>query len=92
MDGALGSLSCWVAALPMAGGWVGFEVPSNLNHPMILHFCDSLVVPFPLSSVTALMAVATEKQETQFQLNPLVYGRCVFSFDALCSTDDIARG
>ena len=31
LDGALGSLSCWVAALPMEHGWgsVIFEVPSN---------------------------------------------------------------
>ena len=31
LDGALGSLSWWGAALPMAGGlgWVGFEVPSK---------------------------------------------------------------
>ena len=38
LDGALDSLSCWVAALPMAGGWdwVGFTVPSNTTHPMIL--------------------------------------------------------
>ena len=37
---ALGSLSWWEAALPMAGGWgwVGFEVPSNPNHPVILCF------------------------------------------------------
>jgi len=38
LDGALGSLSCWVAALPTAEGWnwMGFVVPSNPNHPMIL--------------------------------------------------------
>ena len=37
LDGALGSLSCWVA-LPTAGGWdwVGFEVPSNPNYSMAL--------------------------------------------------------
>ena len=31
LDGALGNLSWWVAALPMAGGWgwVGFKVPNN---------------------------------------------------------------
>jgi len=35
---ALGSLSCWEAALLMAGGWnwVGFKVPSNLSHFVIL--------------------------------------------------------
>ena len=32
LDGALGSLSCWVAALPTArGGTEGFEIPSNPN-------------------------------------------------------------
>ena len=38
LDGALGSLSCWVAALPMAGGWgcVGFKVPSSQSCFMIL--------------------------------------------------------
>ena len=38
LDGALGSLSCWVAALPMEGvwNWIGFMVPSNPNHSMIL--------------------------------------------------------
>ena len=36
LDGALGSLSCWMA-LPMAGGldWVGFKVPSNKSHSVI---------------------------------------------------------
>ena len=34
LDGALGSLSSWRAALPMAEGrdWVGFKVLSNLIH------------------------------------------------------------
>ena len=38
LDGALDSLSCWVAALPMAGGWdwVGFNVPSNPRCSVIL--------------------------------------------------------
>jgi len=38
LDGAPGSLSCWVAALPTAQGWnwVGFKVPSNPNHSVIL--------------------------------------------------------
>jgi len=38
LDGALDSLSWWVAALPMAGGWnwAGFEVFSNLSSSMIL--------------------------------------------------------
>jgi len=38
LDGALGSLSWWVATLPMAGhwGWMGFKVPSNPIHSMIL--------------------------------------------------------
>jgi len=37
LDGALGSLSWWGAALPMARGWgsMGFELPSNPNHPVI---------------------------------------------------------
>jgi len=37
-DGALGSLSWWGAALPMARDWewVIFIVPSNLSQPMIL--------------------------------------------------------
>ena len=37
LDGALGSLSWWGAALPMAGswGWVGFRVPSNPSHSVI---------------------------------------------------------
>ena len=34
LDGALGSLSWWVATLPMVGGWnwVGFKDLSNLRH------------------------------------------------------------
>ena len=38
LDGALGSVSWWGAALPMAGGWnwVTFKVPSSLSHSMIL--------------------------------------------------------
>ena len=38
LDVALGSLSWWVAALPMAAGWcwVGFKIPSNLSHSMVL--------------------------------------------------------
>jgi len=36
LDGALGGLSWWVAALPMAGGWVGFEVFSNPSHSLVL--------------------------------------------------------
>ena len=37
VDGALGSLSWWGAALPMAGswGWVGVRVPSNPSHSVI---------------------------------------------------------
>ena len=42
LDGAPGSLSWWGAALTIAWGWswVGFEVPSNPNHPMILFNWD----------------------------------------------------
>ena len=38
LNGALGSLSCWVA-LPMAGGWnrIISKVPSNLSHSLIHH-------------------------------------------------------
>ena len=38
LDGALGSLIHWVAALPKADGWnwMGFEVPSNPSRSMIL--------------------------------------------------------
>ena len=38
LDGALGSLSCWVAALPMEGGWgwVGCDGPSNSHHSIML--------------------------------------------------------
>jgi len=38
LGGALGSLSCWVAALPIAGGWnsVTFKVPSNPRQSRIL--------------------------------------------------------
>ena len=41
LDGALGSLSWWVAALPMAGdwNWVGCNVLSNSNHSTI--YCES---------------------------------------------------
>ena len=38
LDGALGSLSWWVAALSVAEGfwnWLVFKVPSNLSHSMI---------------------------------------------------------
>ena len=40
LDGALGSLSWWGAALPMAGGWnwVGFKVLSNPSCSVILWF------------------------------------------------------
>ena len=36
--GALGSLSWWVATLPMARGWNcgGFEFPSKLSHSVVL--------------------------------------------------------
>ena len=45
LDGALGSLIRWVAALPMAGGWVwmSFNVPSNPNHSVILWLLCMLV-------------------------------------------------
>ena len=38
LDRALGSLSWWVAALPITAGWnrVIFKVLSNLSHSMIL--------------------------------------------------------
>jgi len=38
LDGALGSLIQWVAALPTAGGWnqMVFEVLSNQSHSKIL--------------------------------------------------------
>jgi len=38
LDGALGSLSWWVAALPTAWGWgwVGCKVPCKLHHSMNL--------------------------------------------------------
>jgi len=38
LDGALGSLIWWVAALPMAGvwKWVGSKVPSNPSHSVTL--------------------------------------------------------
>jgi len=38
LDGALGSLSWWVAALPMTEiwSWAGFKIPSNPSHSMIL--------------------------------------------------------
>ena len=40
LDGVLGSLSWWVAALPMAGyqNCVGFKVSSDPNHSVILWF------------------------------------------------------
>ena len=41
MDGTLCSLS-WGAHSPQS--WVGFEVPSNLNHPMIPRFCYCLMM------------------------------------------------
>ena len=34
LDGALGSLICWGAALLRAGGGTGFKVPSNPYHSM----------------------------------------------------------
>jgi len=38
LDGVLGRLSWWAAALLMAGGWgwMGFEVSAHLSHSMIL--------------------------------------------------------
>jgi len=38
LGGALGNLSWWVAALPIAGSWnwVCFEVPSSPTHSVIL--------------------------------------------------------
>jgi len=36
LDGALGSLSWWGAALPTSWGWMGFEAPSNPNPSMTL--------------------------------------------------------
>jgi len=38
-DGALGSLSWWGAALPMAGGGTGWA----LSSPPTEHFCDSMI-------------------------------------------------
>ena len=38
LDGALGSLIQWVAALPMVWGWnwMDFKVSSNTNHSVVL--------------------------------------------------------
>lgn len=38
LDGALGDLICWEAALPTAGSWSSmiFKIPSDLSHSMIL--------------------------------------------------------
>ena len=38
LDGALGILIWWMAALPMTGSWkwMIYKVPSNLSHSMIL--------------------------------------------------------
>ena len=38
LDGAFGSLICWVIALPVAWGWssMTLKVPSNPSHSMIL--------------------------------------------------------
>ena len=49
LDGVLGSLTWWVAALPTARGcnWVGFEVPSNSSHSVILWFYEK-TVPRPI--------------------------------------------
>ena len=46
LDGALGSLTWWMAALCMAGRWseVGFKVPYNPNHSMIRLKCDCLFI------------------------------------------------
>ena len=37
LDGVLDGLTCWVAALPMVGGWsfIVFKVPSNQRHSVI---------------------------------------------------------
>jgi len=52
LDGALGSLSWWGAALPMAGAWssMDFEVPSSLIYDSIIlcfdiHFNPIMVSP-----------------------------------------------
>jgi len=39
LDGALGSLVCWVATLPMAGDWdeMIFDITSKLSHHIILY-------------------------------------------------------
>ena len=44
LDGALGSLSWWGAALPMAVGWslMTFNAPFNPNHSVIPQFYESL--------------------------------------------------
>ena len=38
LEGALGNLIWWVAALPISGSWnrMGFKIFSNLSHSMIL--------------------------------------------------------
>ena len=38
LDGALGTLGWWLAALPMAGSWnwVVFKFPTNPSHSVIL--------------------------------------------------------
>lgn len=62
LDGALASLSCWGASLPMAWdwGWVGFDVLSSPCCSMILFFCDHSVtvfqIIFPLVSACYLVS------------------------------------
>jgi len=40
LDGALDSLSWWVAALPMAGGWTAWSLSSLQPKPL----CDSMMI------------------------------------------------
>jgi len=59
LDGALGSLSCWEAALPMAGGWNWWALrlfPTQARYSVILmavqllpsaYCCDVSISPVP---------------------------------------------
>ena len=55
LDGDLGSLSWWRAAVPMdgSGNWMGFKSPSNPSHSVFLWFCDSMILVTRLHDLVA---------------------------------------
>ena len=100
LDGALGILSWWGAALPVAVGWgyKFFTVPSNPSHSMILHFYDiSTGLTQPWCSVSqelqAMGSCHPESQSCEFTVpRPMAVLCCAVSSQGLAATLSCAAG